>query len=635
MVTKLGTPSGGYALSFPIIPMTHSCRQAILLLGALGLLTACGSDPQVPSAAAPTASTTIAATVAASVAAVPAVRISDAKGKGVKNVMVRWRITSGGGKVVNDSVRTTASGDATSGGWTLGTTAGQQTLQATSDGIPAVTFTATANPGPLSRLSPVSATDQQAPVNTPVPSRPAVLAEDQYGNPVSGTAVVYTIVQGNGVLLGALQTSNEVGLAAVGAWTIGTAIGQQIVTATATGALPAIFSVNALAGPAADLVKFVGDNQAGVANINISTPPGVRVVDAYGNPVGNVPVTFTPGANSGTVTGGTVLSDPATGTAFVGSWRLGNATTQSLIATSSVIPNKSTTFTTTVTLSAFNVDVRFVGDASLAVRSAFTNAVAKWRQVIVGSIGTVNNLNIPAGPGANACTTWTPALTGTVQNAVIFARIDSIDGPGSPGVGNILGQASPCYVNANAIPFLGFMEFDSYDVDLLVARGQFEKVVLHEIGHVLGIGTIWNFQRALLNTSVSNDPYYVGSVARAQFAAINTVTYSGNPVPVENTGGTGTVNSHWRTSVMQRELMQGFANNQVQPLSRITVGSLQDLGYTVNLAAADPFSLTAALRSGFGFDASSGTPYRDVVPDVIIKQRRADGSIVPHPREMR
>lgn len=608
--------------------MTLPNRRTVLLLSALAILVGCGSDPQVPSAAAPTASTTVSAAVAASVAAVPAVRITDARGKGVKNVMVRWRIASGGGKVVNDSVRTTGAGDATSGGWTLGTTAGQQTLQATADGIPAVTFTATANPGPLSRLTPVNAVDQQATVNTPVPSLPAVRAEDQYGNPVSGADIVFTIVQGNGVLVGAQQSSNEAGVATVGAWTIGRAIGQQIVTATATGAQPAIFSVNALAGPAVDLVKFVGDNQAGVANINISSPPGVRVVDAYGNPVGNVPVTFTPGANSGTVTGSTVVSDPANGTAFVGSWRLGTAATQTLIASSSAIPNKSTTFTTTVTLSAFNVDVRFVGNASLPVRTAFANAVAKWRQVIVGSIGTINNVNIPAGPAANACSDWTPAVTGTVQNAVIFARIDSIDGPGSPATGNILGQASPCYVNGNALPFLGFMEFDTYDVDLLVAQGQFEKVVLHEIGHVLGIGTVWNFQRSLLNTSITNDPYYVGSAARAQFAAINSVTYSGNPVPVENTGGTGTVNSHWRTSVMQRELMQGFAVNQVQPLSRVTVGSLQDLGYTVNLAAADAFSLTAALRSGFGFEATSGTPYRDLVPDVEIKQRRADGTVV-------
>ncbi len=614
--------------------MTFSNRRTVQLLGALGvlgLLTACGGDPQVPSAAAATASTTAAAAVAATVAAAPAVRITDAKGKGVRNVMVRWRITSGGGKVVNDSVRTTGSGNATSGGWTLGTTAGQQTLQATADGIPAVTFTATATAGPLSRLTPVSIGDQQAPVNTPVPSLPAVRAEDQYGNPLAGTPVVFTMVQGNGVILGAQQSSNELGIAAIGAWTIGTAVGQQIVLATATGAQPAAFSVNAIAGPAADLVKFVGDNQPGVASINISTPPGVRVIDAYGNPVGNVPVVFTPGTNSGTVTGSSVITDPATGTAFVGSWRLGTASTQTLVATSPVLPNKSATFTTTVTLSAFNVDVRFIGNASLPVRTAFANAVAKWRQVIVGSIGTINNVNIPAGD----CDTWTPALTGTVQNTVIFARIDSIDGPGTPGAGNILGQASPCYVNANAIPFLGFMEFDTYDVDLLVARGQFEKVVLHEIGHVLGIGTIWNFQRALLDTSFTNDPHYVGSGARAQFAAINTLTYSGRPVPVENTGGSGTVNSHWRTSVMQRELMQGFAVNQVQPLSRITVGSLQDLGYTVNLAAADPFSLTAALRSGFGFDETSGIPHRDLVPDIEIKQRRADGSIARLPRERR
>ena len=615
--------------------MTLSNRHAVLLVGVLGVLVGCGSDPQVPSAATATASTTVSAAVAAAVAAVPAVRVTDAKGKGIKNVMVRWRIASGGGKVINDSVRTTASGDATSGGWTLGTTSGQQTLQATVDGLAAVTFTATASPGPLSRLTPVTAVDQQAPVNTPVPSLPTVRAEDQYGNPISGAAVVFTLVQGNGVLLGAQQSSNELGIAAVGAWTIGRAIGQQIVTATATGSNPAVFSVNALAGPAADLLRVVGDNQAGVANINVGTPPGVRVVDSYGNPVGTVPVTFTPGPNSGTVTGSTVLSDPANGTAFVGSWRLGTASTQTLVATSSAIPNKSTTFTTTVSTSAFNVDVRFIGDASLPVRTAFANAVAKWRQVIVGSIGTVNNVNIPAGPAANSCSDWTPAVTGTVQNTIIFARIDSIDGPGSPGAGNILGQASPCYVNGNAIPFLGFMEFDSLDVSQLVARGQFEKVVLHEIGHVLGIGTIWNFRRSLLDISMTGDPFYVGSGARAQFAAINTVTYSGNPVPVENTGGAGTINSHWRTSVMQRELMQGFAVTQVQPLSRITVGSLQDLGYLVNLAAADAFSLTAALRSGFGFDATSGIPYRDLVPDVDIKQVRADGSIVRVPRSAR
>ncbi|MEN9817648.1 MAG: hypothetical protein RLZ32_1528, partial [Gemmatimonadota bacterium] len=72
---------------------------ALLLLAA----AAC-SDPQVATTVQSTATVSAAATVAASVGTVPVVRILDAKGKAMKGVMVRWR-ASGGGRVVNDSVR--------------------------------------------------------------------------------------------------------------------------------------------------------------------------------------------------------------------------------------------------------------------------------------------------------------------------------------------------------------------------------------------------------------------------------------------------------------------------------------------------------------------------------------------------
>ncbi len=189
--------------------MTSFSRRTLPHLLALGFFAACGGDPQVPTAATATASTTVAATVAATVATVPAVRVTDAKGKGIKNVMVRWRIAGGGGKVVNDSVRTTAAGDASSGGWTLGTTAGQQTLEATVDGIPAVTFTATASPGPLAQIVAATAMEQETQVNTPVPVLPSVRAVDLYGNPIAGTAVTFTVVQGNGTITGAQQSTND------------------------------------------------------------------------------------------------------------------------------------------------------------------------------------------------------------------------------------------------------------------------------------------------------------------------------------------------------------------------------------------------------------------------------------------
>lgn len=62
-------------------------------------------------------------------------------------------------------------------------------------------------------------------------------------------------------------------------------------------------------------------------------------------------------------------------------------------------------------------------------------------------------------------------------------------------------------------------------------------------------------------------------------------------VPVENTGGVGTADSHWRETLFRNELMSGFIAGANNPISRVTVGSLKDLGYDVDLAAAEPYSL--------------------------------------------
>jgi hypothetical protein len=64
-------------------------------------------------------------------------------------------------------------------------------------------------------------------------------------------------------------------------------------------------------------------------------------------------------------------------------------------------------------------------------------------------------------------------------------------------------------------------------------------------------------------------------------------------VPVENTGGGGTRDSHWRESVHNAELMTGWieGGGTPNPLSVITIGSLADLGYAVNMEAADPYVL--------------------------------------------
>jgi hypothetical protein len=119
-------------------------------------------------------------------------------------------------------------------------------------------------------------------------------------------------------------------------------------------------------------------------------------------------------------------------------------------------------------------------------------------------------------------------------------------------------------------------------------NGTLNDVITHEMGHVIGIGTIWTFKNLLKGAS-TNNPTFTGTTAKAEFGKLKGT--GPKPVPVENTGGQGTRNSHWRESVFKNELMTGFVNTAGNPVSRLTVGSLKDLGYDVNLNAAEPYNL--------------------------------------------
>lgn len=214
--------------------------------------------------------------------------------------------------------------------------------------------------------------------------------------------------------------------------------------------------------------------------------------------------------------------------------------------------------------STFDIAVRYSGDPSL--KGFFTDAASRWSQVIVGDIPDFK------------------LFRRTIDDLAIFASVTSID-----GAGGILGQAGPILFRSGSnLPALGIMQFDEADVADLVSEGQFDEVVLHEMGHVLGIGTIWE-QLGLLSGGGGSDPRFTGANATAEYN--NIFGTSASSVPVENTGGAGTRDGHWRESVFDNELMTGFLNQgQANPLSRVTVASLADLGYQVNLNAADPYS---------------------------------------------
>ena len=190
-----------------------------------------------------------------------------------------------------------------------------------------------------------------------------------------------------------------------------------------------------------------------------------------------------------------------------------------------------------------------------------------------------------------------------MDDLLINASATAID-----GVNGILGQAGPdAFRSGSRLPYHGIMEFDSADMASMEQSGLLLSVVMHEMGHILGIGTIWS-SRGLLSGAGTSNPIFVGAQATAAYNQIFGTSASG--VPVENTGGSGTRDSHWRDSILVNELMTGWAGPGTNlPLSRITVGSLADIGYTVNYAAADSYtpssSSLAAARQAAGSSSAA------------------------------
>jgi len=235
------------------------------------------------------------------------------------------------------------------------------------------------------------------------------------------------------------------------------------------------------------------------------------------------------------------------------------------------------------TVGGFDIAVRVSG-LSASQTAIFEQAAQRWERVIRGDLpnAVVNGV--------------------TVDDVLIDAVGRAID-----GVGNVLGQAGPTRLRSGSgLPITGTMQFDTADLASLEARGELFNVIVHEMGHVLGIGTIWT-NRGLLTGSSGSDPRFIGAQATAAYNRIFGTSATG--VPVENTGGSGTRNGHWRESIFNNELMTGFLNGgAVNPLSAVTVASLADLGYVVDLNAADSFTPSgggAGLRGGGGAGGAS------------------------------
>jgi hypothetical protein len=216
----------------------------------------------------------------------------------------------------------------------------------------------------------------------------------------------------------------------------------------------------------------------------------------------------------------------------------------------------------------------------------FEQAAQKWEGIITAALpaATYNGM--------------------TTTGVIINASSVTIDGRGG-----VLGRAGPDrFRSGSSLPYHGSMQFDTADMAALQSSGGLLYTVLHEMGHVLGVGTLWRTRGLVVGAGTTN-PVFTGTRALQEYNALFRRNATG--VPVENTGGSGTRDAHWRESTFRNELMTGFLNSGVNPLSRITVASMADLGYTVDMSRADAYAPPASgLTGGSGSGGGGGAALR-------------------------
>ncbi|MEJ6395369.1 leishmanolysin-related zinc metalloendopeptidase [Gymnodinialimonas sp. 2305UL16-5] len=224
--------------------------------------------------------------------------------------------------------------------------------------------------------------------------------------------------------------------------------------------------------------------------------------------------------------------------------------------------------------SNFNITVEFLGEWTAGLQSAFITASDYLSSLIVGDVQDL-----------------TAADGSVIDDIVITAELLDLDGQGG-----VLGQAGPTELRGQTssdafLPSKGVMSFDEADAEGLNQSDGFTNVVVHEMMHTLGFGTLWDFF-GLTSGSIAQDTLaFTGDNALAAYIAEldsqGQDTSGIFDVPLETDGGPGTAGGHWDEEVFTDELMTGFLDDGAT-MSGLSVASLEDMGYDTVFTLGNP-----------------------------------------------
>jgi len=237
-----------------------------------------------------------------------------------------------------------------------------------------------------------------------------------------------------------------------------------------------------------------------------------------------------------------------------------------------------------------NTGGMFTPNMLTILNAGLAQAERMWETVLTG-------YGAPGGPASVVIHVW-PTTSGLAS-----ASYNDLANVG----GFVVAAGGDIYMNVNEIE-----NFANWQGPGANGLNFIDELMAHEIGHVLGIGTLWISNGVYISDTFRYTGQYGLAAYRAEFDPAATW------VPVENAGSSGTTNSHWdqrmrsssqegdpgnpwaldpRVGVTDKygrdralEVMTGAIDpDYLEPfIARFTVESMRDMGYTV--AAFEDFN---------------------------------------------
>jgi len=208
---------------------------------------------------------------------------------------------------------------------------------------------------------------------------------------------------------------------------------------------------------------------------------------------------------------------------------------------------------TPASATSFDIRLNFLGGLSVAQERVFERAESFWESRIAG-----------------------------YQDGITLSGLTmTIAGVPVDGAGGFAGFASPMgsvVQNGFTLATFSTMQFDSADLSVLENSGALFDVVVREMAHAIGFGTMWSAN----NLHINGSGLYTGAKALAAYRA--EFDPDASFIPVELQGGFGVANILWDEDWAggPEELLTKLIDTPTF-ISLTTLASLEDIGYLLSV----------------------------------------------------